>query len=233
MLRLVKTEIAYFKIGLIVPGVVGLFCAIFAFSWGLDRTVQIAGIKFGFIMPQFGDMYSLMASTAVALFIAMVIFGEQTGREKRDRMLARLPVSMRTIGIARLLLVALFQLFLLLIWLLFYRIEHVARPGNTLMHILFANAALLAIILLFVMWHDLGFHSRRIYRSLLLTAVGVIIMAESARITDLLTNPADQQDIFLYPFLQTADGTLTAHAVLASVAILSYFAFIKRRSFLQ
>ncbi|MFQ5628897.1 MAG: hypothetical protein ACE5I1_09060, partial [bacterium] len=130
MWMILKAEIQYSKLGMLIAYGTGLFCLFFAINWGLDTTVKIAGIQIGFFVPHFGDIYSLMVSTSVAFFIAIVLLGVESDKGKRDRLYARLPLPMKTIGKARLMFLVAFQAGIFMMWLVLFLTESYDAPGE-------------------------------------------------------------------------------------------------------
>jgi len=137
--RIFKTDLSYYKSNLLLGFGVCILVAVVSFVWN------------------WGDFDTPIANSAFCYMITIAIIGFDADKDKRDRLYTRLPLSLREIAHGRMLLAVLFQFSILLLWLIFLAVTRESVTLRSICNMLSFNALTLAIIMFFVIHHDLGF----------------------------------------------------------------------------
>jgi len=139
MWRLLKADLSYYKFALLIGFGVCVLVTVASFVWN------------------WGDFNTPIANSAFSYLITIGIIGSDADKDKRDRLFMLQPLSLREIAHGRMLLIVLFQFSILLLWLVFLAITREGATLRTICNMFSFNALTLAMIMFFVIHHDLGF----------------------------------------------------------------------------
>ena len=157
MWSLVKADLIYTRIGL---GVVSLFVALF------------------FVLSAFvGDwnFHLFVNNSAVSAMIGMGIMGASIDKERRDRLMMGLPVTVADVGAARLLYVLVVFAALWVVWAVFLLFRPQGGSLSDLWVMINASSVSFVLFALFMIHHDLGFYKPRRYRWIVYVAAFVFV----------------------------------------------------------
>ncbi|MFQ5633470.1 MAG: hypothetical protein ACE5I1_32285 [bacterium] len=233
MWHILKAEFQYMKLGILIAYGIGVLLLILAINWGLDTRLDLAGVELRFFLPQFGNLYSLMANTSTAVIIAVIIIGVQSDQEKRDRFYARLPLPIRTTGLARLLFMLLFQAGMVLLWLILFLLEPPAETMKAIYTMIGVNEFWLGIIVVLLLWHDLGQYGTFKFRGLFLAVVGLVASGYAWSIFNRFDEMSAQQLVDRFLFYQTPAGAALVSGIFIGLLYLSIWVFARRRLYLE
>jgi len=213
MWRLMKAELSYYKFALLLGFGVCVLVAVASWIWN------------------WGDLNTPIANSAFSYFITIAIIGSDADKEKRDRLYSLLPLSLREIAHGRMLLAVLFQISIFLLWLIFLAVTRESVTLRTICNMLSFSALTLAMIMFFVIHHDLGyFGNNKRYYGIYYGFLGLAIVS-----IGFLYYIQKLQTVLKYLF--TTLYGLPAGAILFSVFalgmyILSLRIFMRRKSYL-
>jgi len=139
MWQLMKADFSYYKFALLLGFGVCVVMAIVSFAWN------------------WGDLDTPIANSAFSYMITIGIIGFDADKEKRDRLYAVLPLSLRDIAHGRMFLAVIFQLSIFLLWLVYLAVTRENVPLPTVCNMLSFSALTLAMIMFFIIHHDIGF----------------------------------------------------------------------------
>ena len=160
MWQILRAEIEYNKTGLIITYlIISLFFFGILYLWG-------------------EGVYTFMPNSAIAFAIAMAAMGSESDKEKRDRLYALLPQTLKQHSIVRLLFMLLFQLTIFCLWLAVYFLINFAEDPSAIWTMISFNAFVIITITLFAIYGDLGHFLTQKYRGIFfLVLIGVLLLA--------------------------------------------------------
>ena len=174
-------------------------------------------------------LYGFMSNTAVTYLIAVAAMGSESDKERRDRLYMLLPSPVAVVSILRVLFVILFQLIILGLWGLYGLMTGGSLDSGTLPLLVSANAAVLILIGLFVIYHDLGFFQTHEYRIAFFIVLSVILLGI---VSSLFTSGAAQLARYRN-FIAGWLGASTLSIFGIGMYSFSLSLFTRRKSFLQ
>ena len=212
MWALVKADFLYTRLGL---GIIAFFVAFF-----FVQSATISGWHFA----------TFVNNTAVSAMIGMGIMGASADKERRDRTMIALPITINRVGVARLIYVNIVFAALMVVWSIFL----VVRPGGVDIQdvwIMF-NAASVAMTLFlgFMIHHDLGFYETWRYR--IMIYVGVAVFLATIAVLG-ISGYMDEVGKAYGNFFETFTGVLVHFVAAAATFYLSLRVFERRRSYLK
>ena len=157
MWSLVKADLIYTRFGLVV---ISLFVALF-----FVLTAVLSDWNF----------HIFVNNSAVSAMIGMGIMAASIDKERRDRMMMGLPVTVAQVGVARLLYVAVVFAGLWVVWVVFLLGRPQGASLSDLWVMVNASSVSLVLFLLFTIHHDLGFFKTRRYRWIMYVAAFLVV----------------------------------------------------------
>jgi len=122
------------------------------------------------------DIELFYSNTAVTFWISTGIMGSEADKERRDRLFALMPISLRSYSVARVVDLVVTKLWLLLFWFVFLLVRPEGFAIDKFWYMLSYSLIAMIIILVFVLYHDLGYFQTWKYRIGIL-ATGVLVVA--------------------------------------------------------
>lgn len=122
---------------------------------------------------KFGELYQQIFSSIIMAFIAIGIMGSKSDNERRERLQTLLPIPAKTISLARLLFVIIFQAGIFFLWITTSLIGPTGSAVLTINTMLSANALLLILINMLILYTDLGYYQKTIYKFMFWIAIFV------------------------------------------------------------
>lgn len=160
MWKILKAEISYNRFGL---GIAFTIILLFFFA---TLYFSVEGV------------YTFMPNSAIAFAIAMAAMGSESDKEKRDRLYALLPRTLKQHSIVRLLFMLLFQLTIFCLWLAVYFLINFGEDPSAIWTMISFNAFVIITITLFAIYGDLGHFRTQKYRGIFfLVLIGVLLFA--------------------------------------------------------
>lgn len=220
MWAIIITEMKYNRLTLVVTYILifNLFLAAFLF--------------------ESGDVFGFMVYTIILMLVAMMIIGTQEDREKRDRMTTLLPIPMKHIAFGRILFIMLFQGSIFSLWIFIYLFRHLIGDSGAMWSILSMNAYILSLLLFFIIYHDLKFFeniAHRIFFFIILFLLMLFFYIPQLNIglVTSIQTPSKSMIRTLVKILYSEVGrTCWSNIFTAGLLYISYFIFIKRKSYL-
>ena len=210
MWSLVKADLIYTRIGLFV---ISLFVAFF------------------FVLSVRSDwnFHLFVNNSAVSAMIGMGIMAVSIDKERRDRMMMALPVTVAQVGVARLLYLAVVFAALWVVWGLFLLVRPQGGSLSDLWVIVNASSVSFVLFLLFTIHHDLGFYETRRYRWIMYLAAFVFVGSIAwMNLRGVLNDWGPAYGRFLTTFL----GVVVHVTLTALLFIVDLRIFAGRRSYL-
>jgi len=160
MWQILKAEISYDRFGL---GIAFTIILLFFFA---TLYFSVEGV------------YTFMPNSVIAFAIAMAAMGSESDKEKRDRLYALLPRTLKQHSIVRLLFMLLFQLTIFCLWLAVYFLINFGEDPSAIWTMISFNAFVIITITLFAIYGDLGHFLTQKYRGIFfLVLIGVLLFA--------------------------------------------------------
>ncbi|UCE20466.1 MAG: hypothetical protein JSV84_09065 [Gemmatimonadota bacterium] len=176
------------------------------------------------------DIYMILGITTLSFYAGMWIIGATDNKEKRDRHQTALPNSIERQSTVRLMFCVLFQTGLLIMWLLLLLLKYAGDANRLVWDIFSINALNLIIIMLFVIYADLGEVGKKLYRYLFLGSVLLILFfLIYLSIIDTLQYPLS----FGPEIRKTPVETAVYNIVCIVLIYFDHIIFLKRRSYLD
>ncbi|MDH3216356.1 MAG: ABC-2 transporter permease [Candidatus Krumholzibacteria bacterium] len=122
------------------------------------------------------DVEQFFTNTAITFWITTGIMGSEADKERRDRLYSLMPIPRRHYSIARIVDLVITKLWLLLFWFVFLLVRPEGFTADKFWYMLSFSVIAMTIILVFVLYHDLGYFQTWRYRIGLL-ATGVLVIA--------------------------------------------------------
>ncbi|HEX9654558.1 MAG TPA: hypothetical protein VGA99_12690 [bacterium] len=211
MWPLLKAEIQYNKWGLAIGYTIGGLFLIAGFIWDM------------------GGVYGLMGSILITYFITIAVVGAEIDKEKRDRLQALIPVTLKQLSWSRLLFLVVFQIGMLLLLFIAYLVHHLGKDSWALWAILCYNGIILVIISPFAIYHDLGFFGTRRYRLFFFCC----LLFVAAALTGLLTSGYSRALVsFGSAYSKNWGNALFYNGLSALLLYLCRVIFLRRKSYL-
>ena len=232
MWQILKTELQYAKVAMAVNYLLGVLLLIFAINWDMDGEIEFGEIRLRFFVPNFVELYTLMANTMTLAIIVFVILGVQIGAEKRVRLYARLPMPIKAIGVARLLPALCFQAGIMLLWLILFWVEPPAETGKALFTMVGVAALFLGVLLIVLLWFDLGAFGTRKFQMVLLAGICLTALGYLWFIFHRFDEISEQQVVDRLLFYRSPAGAVFVSAAFIGLLWLSVRVFAKRKSYL-
>ena len=176
------------------------------------------------------DIHVIMGVTSVSFYVGMWIIGVTDDKEKRDRHQAALPIPIIRQSMVRLLFCVLFQTGITSVWLLLFLLKYTAEADPLIWDILSYNALNITVIMLFVIFADLGHLGTKAYRLIFL--IGVLSIFFFLIYLSII-------EVVQYPLNFGPDATkspweaLLYTIVCAGLLYYDYTVFLKRKSYLN
>ena len=219
MFKIILSELNYFKY-------------LFIYVYGLTILLFIMSLLF-----EIFDVYDFMLISSIIFFITVVIGGVSSDGEKRERLNALLPLSVKTIGKQRLLLIILYQMSVFLLWLILYLAKCVQEDQGVIWTMISTIMFNLIIVCLFVIYGDLEFYGIRFHKLVLLFMIACSILLYSIKISHFESDLSFQFEIVTMleaykGFFKLPFGALFMCLLAGIIHYISYKVFINRRSYL-
>lgn len=220
MWQILKTEVSYNKVGI---------------------TVTLAIILLFFFSPFYFSVegvYTFMPNSAIAFAIAVAVMGSEIDKEKRDRLYALLPQTLKQHSIVRLLFMVLFQLTLFCLWLAVYFLINFVEDPSAIWTMISFNAFVIITITLFSIYGDLGHYLTQKYRGIFfLVLISVLLLVymqqPDLNFVRLIEIKHATYIASLYKNLLSSPlGAAFSSMLCLGVLSLSCWIFIRRRSYL-
>ncbi len=160
MWQIFKAEIEYDKLGLAI-----MFTIILLFFFS-TLYFSVEGV------------YTFMPNSAIAFAIAIAAMGSESDKEKRDRLYALLPQTLKRHSVVRLLSLVLLQLMVFCLWLAVFFLINFARDPSAIWTMISFNAFVIITITLFAIFSDLGHFRAQKYRGIFFVVlISVLLLA--------------------------------------------------------
>lgn len=208
MWQIIKTEMQYTKLAILIAYSIGLLLLVFS------------------------NFYSLIANTLTVLITAIIFIGVQRFSEKRDRYYARLPITLKSIGLARVLFVLILQSVMILLWLLSFWHEPPVETGKAIYTMIGMSAFWMGTIIIILLFYDLGHFGTRTYRMLFLAAFFLTAIGYKSFIFNRFDESSEQQIVDKFLFYQSPVGAAIISSIFIGLLFLSVLVFARRRSYL-
>ena len=183
------------------------------------------------------DVYEFMIISSIIFFIMVIIGGLSSDGEKRERLYALLPLSVRTIGKQRLLFIILYQMSFFLLWLILYLTRYVQEDQGVIWTMISTVVFNLIIVCLFLLYGDLGFYGIRFHKPILLLIIACSFILYSVKISNFESDASFQFEIgttleAYKGFFELPFGALFMSVLAGMIHYISYEIYINRRSYL-
>ena len=212
MVQLLRAELRYHKVGLTTTYVVAMLFLIADQIWNLE------------------GVHGLSIFTAITFFAALIVWGIEDDKEKRDRLYCLLSISLSKLSLGRLLFVILFQGGMFVLWLVVYFLEHITTDSWVIWSMFSMNAFFLAIVTLFIIYHDLGYFLTRKYQAYFWLA----IISVTATIAYLVYIRIMHETLSFGPtFPKTVVHSAILNVIAGTLLLLSHKFFVRRKSYLS
>ena len=121
------------------------------------------------------DINQFYTNSAIVFWIATGIMDSAADKERRDRLYTLMPISLRAYSIARVVDVLFLKLWLLILWFVFLLVRPEGFTIDKFWYMLSFSTIAVTIILVFVVYHDLGFFETWKYR-IGMAAFGLLVL---------------------------------------------------------
>ena len=223
MWKLIKAELSYFRYSIFTAFVIA-----FLFLLIMLITGDIANLTFSY----------LLLGVMVYMFLLARWGHYMVYKENLERMYAQLPLSMRTIGLARIASGWILWLgFLCMFAIPFILFPKSLNSNFSIWSIVVINGIVLMLNVSQLIWHDFLFYSRLnrrkfiaylFYIPLILGLFGIIYILTATTFPGLLQMQHKMQNYFFNP-----SGALYVNAFGIILTGLSYYLYINRNSYLS
>ena len=204
------------------------------FDYNIDGLMVLYGIGIslfiaGFIWDSF-DVNLLSGITIISYWVIIGNLGKREDNEKRDRFITLLPIPIRQIGRARNIYLITVQSGLFLLWLISLWLNPLPTKEIILRDLISLNALVFVFMIPFIIFHDLGYFGKRIYR---FTFTGGILFLLIFLIW------LDLRGIIKYPFQFGEDHVKSTaeigsyYLVVTGLFYWNHIVFIRRKSYVE
>jgi quinol-cytochrome oxidoreductase complex cytochrome b subunit len=219
MWKLFKAEFRYHKIAITAAYAFGI---LFLLATVLSDLLQR--------MDSPMATWSLMSVVTTGYIFLLIYIGNHDETEKRDRLHALLPLSQRKLGVARMVLLLLFQAGFALIGLAGVMAAGKGRDPAYLYYMLSSNAFFFLIIALVAIYLDLGHFGRNTYRRIYAGLVALLVIL-IAWLT--LTGTIIPALEYIFEPYTTPAGAAIFVLLAAGLFCLDMVIYTRRKSYLQ
>ena len=167
-------------------------------------------------------------NSAVTFWISTGIMGSEADKERRDRLFALMPISLRSYSVARIADLIVTKLWLLVFWFVFLLVRPEGFTADKFWYMLSYSLIAMTIILVFVLYHDLGYFQTWKYRIGML-ATGLVFVG--FLIFGGLSGRIAHWDIGHDTLTNNPIAFLVYAGLFLSLAAASVRVFIRRRSY--
>lgn len=196
---------------------------------GIVFTIALI-LLIGDVLFESFDIYMMMGFTTLSFYASMWIIGATDDNEKRDRYQVLLPLSVKGQSFVRLILFILFQVGITLLWSLLFLIQYIGENNTLLWDILSFNGLNITIIMLFVIFSDLGHVGSKAHRWIFLASVlTVFFLLIYLNVMEVLNHPLS----FGPEIRKTPIEALLCNIVCIGLIYYDHGIYQKRKSYLD
>jgi hypothetical protein len=212
MWTLLLADLKYTRIGL---SIIALLSAYFFF-----QHAWVSGWHF----------YAFVHNSCASALITMGIMAASIDKEKRDRTHMVLPVTVRSVGLARLLYVPVVFVGLIVVWTIYLLVRPQAPTISDVWFMLNATAVSFFVFMFFALHHDYSYYGTKRYR--LWLYVPLLVLVATVVLVG-FTQELDEIIPTYWAFLGSFAAVAVHFPIAGLLLLLGVRAFERRRSFLS